>query len=158
MDKKRMVSSEQKSYLELHAVIAQMGFVKEGLERRVGNIKGAKGYINSGIALLTKAANELTETLPDEQREHLRRQLIGLYMHVGVRDRFAEAKRNSKSGRLMTYEEMDVVAEAIRECCRVCSIEDPQQQKQCKYCKLMESLPIDKPDEDSRGCGFFTMW
>ena len=29
MDKKRMVANEQKAYLELHAVIAQMGFVRK---------------------------------------------------------------------------------------------------------------------------------
>lgn len=158
MNKKRMVYAEQKAFLELHAVISQMGFVIQGLERRIGSIKGVKGYINSAIALLTKAANEMTLTLPDEQRAHLRRQLIGLYMHVGIRDKFAEAKRNAKSGRLMSYEELDVVADAVRECCRFCNINDPQQQKQCKFCKLMDSLPVDKPDEDATGCGYFAMW
>lgn len=158
MNKKRMVYAEQKAFLELHAVIGQMGFVIQGLERRIGSIKGVKGYINSAIALLTKAANEMTRTLPDEQRAHLLRQMVGLYMHVGVRDKFAEAKRNTKSGRLMTYEELDVVAEAIRECCRFCNTNDHQQQKQCKFCKLMDSLPVDKPDEDAVGCGYFAMW
>ena len=117
-----------------------------------------KGYINSSIALLAKAANEMTRTLPDEQREHLRRQLIGLYMHVGVRDPIANQKRTGTGGRLMTFTELDVVTDAIRECCRVCTIDDPQQQRKCKYCKLLESLPTNKADEHAKGCGYFSVW
>lgn len=158
MDKKRMVANEQKAFLELHAVIGQSGFVEEGLQRRINSIKGARGWMHSAQALLAKVANELTMTLPDEQREHLRRQLVGLYMHVGVQDKIANQKRASEGGRFMTFKELDVVADALRECCRMCSIDDPQQQKQCQYCKLLESLPTNKPDEDARGCGFFTMW
>lgn len=158
MDKKRMVANEQKAFLELHAVIGQSGFVEQGLEQRIGNIKGAKGWLHSAQALLTKVANELTFTLPDEQRDHLSRQLRGLYMHVGVQDKISNQKRASTGGRFMSFAEMDIVADALRECCRFCAIEDPQQQRQCKFCKLLESLPTNKPDEDARGCGFFTMW
>lgn len=158
MDKKRMVANEQKGYLELHAVIAQSGLAEELIQRRIASIPGAKGWLHSAQALMTKVANELTRTLPDEQRDHLSRQLVGLYMHVGVQDKIANQKRTGTGGRLMTFKELDVVADALRECCRMCSIEDPQQQKQCKYCKLLESLPTNKPDEDARGCGYFTMW
>lgn len=84
MDEKRMVSNEQRGYLELHAVIAQSGLAEVQLERRINAIPGAKGWLHSAQALMTKVANELTRTIPEEQRKHLGRQLQGLYMHVGV--------------------------------------------------------------------------
>lgn len=155
---KRMVSAEQKALLELHAIVSQSAFVEQGLERRIAGIKGAKGWLHSAQSLMVKLANELAMTIPIEQRQHLSRQLAGLYMHVGVRDKYAEKKRDATGGRLMSFNELDVVADAIRECCRTCTIDDPQQQKQCKFCKLLESLPTDKPDENARGCGFFSMW
>lgn len=155
---KRMVSTEQKALLELHAIIAQSAFVERALEKRIAGIKGAKGWLHSAQSLLTKLANELSGSAPEEQRKHLGRQLVGLYMHVGVRDKYAEKKRDATGGRLLSFNELDVVATAIRECCRTCTIDDPQQQKQCPYCKLLESLPTDKPDENARGCGFFAMW
>ncbi len=66
--------------------------------------------------------------------------------------------RDSNFGRWLSFNDLDVVADAIRECCRVCVIEDPQQQKQCPYCKLLEKLPTDKPDEHATGCGYFAIW
>ena len=158
MEKKRMVSSEQRGFLELHAVIGQSGLAEELIQKRLAQIPGAKGWLHSAQALMAKVANELTKTLPDEQRDHLCRQLHGLYMHVGVQDKIANQKRTGTGGRFMNYTELDTIADALRECCRFCTIEDVQQQRQCKFCKLMESLPTNKPDEDARGCGYFTMW
>ena len=156
--KKRMVAAEQKALLELHAIVAQSAFVEQGLERRIGEIKGAKGWLHSAQSLMTKLANELVLTLPDEQRKHMGRQLAGLYMHVGVKDKISQQKRDADHGRLLSFKELEVVATAIRECCKMCSIEDPQQQKMCPFCKLMDTLPVDKPDENARGCGYYTLW
>ena len=86
------------------------------------------------------------------------RQLSGLYMSVGVKNVISGQNRDNEVGRLLTFNELDVVADAIRECCRTCSIDDPQQQKQCRYCKLLDTLPTDKPDEAARGCGYFAIW
>lgn len=155
---KRMVSDEQSGLLELHAVISQMGISEKKLERRIASTPNASKRIHTCIRMLTNLVNSLALTAPVEQRAHLGRQLIGLYMHIGVKDKISMQRRDSEIGRLLTYTELDVVADAIRECCRTCTIEDPQQQKTCKYCKLLDALPIDKPDEASNGCGYFSMW
>ena len=129
---KRMVFDEQTGLLELHAVIGQLGITENRLERRIGTTPNAKKRIHTCIRMLTNLANSLALTAPEEQRAHLGRQLCGLFMHIGIKDKIAQQKRDTEIGRLMTYAELDVVAEAIRECCRTCAIDDPQQQKQCQ--------------------------
>ena len=158
LPEKRMVSAEQRATLELHAIIAQMKFIEDGVGQRIKRIKGGMGLLHSSRGLLTRLANELVLSAPLEQQKHLGRQLVGLYMNIGVRDKIAQQKRDGEIGRLMTFNELDVVADAIRECCRMCTIDDPQEQKKCKYCRLMNVLPTNKPDENARGCGWFTAW
>lgn len=155
---KRMVAAEQRATLELHAIIAQMKFIEDGVGPRIKRLRGGMGLLHSSRGLLTKLANELVLSTPKEQQEHMGRQLAGLYMHIGVKDNIAQQKRNAENGRHMTFNELDVVADAIRECCMHCTINDPQEQKKCKYCKLLEVLPTNKTDEDARGCGYFAIW
>lgn len=155
---KRMVSAEQRATLELHAIIAQMKYIEDGVGPRIKRIKGGMGLLHSARGLLVRLANQLVLSSPAEQQDHLGRQLIGIYMHIGIKDPIGQQKRDGEVGRLMSFKELDVVVSAIRECCRVCTIEDPQEQKKCKYCKLLDVLPADKPDENARGCGYFTIW
>lgn len=155
---KRMASAEQRATLELHAIIAQMKYIEDGVGPRIKRIKGGMGLLHSARGLLTRLANELALSAPKEQRDHLGRQLYGLYMNIGVRDKIGQQKRDGEIGRLLTFNEMDVVASAIKECCTYCTIEDPQEQKKCKYCKLLEVLPTNKSDEHAKGCGYFTVW
>ncbi len=158
LPEKRMVSAEQRSTLELHAVIRQLSYIEEGVGPRIKRIKGGMRLLHTAKGLLVRLANELALSAPKEQQEHMGRQLAGIYMHIGVRDKIGQQKRNGEIGRLMTFNELDVVADAIRECCRMCTIDDPQEQKKCKYCRLMNVLPTNKPDESARGCGWFTAW
>lgn len=58
----------------------------------------------------------------------------------------------------MRIYQLAVATKAIREQCALCTIEDPAQQAQCPYGKLLDVLPVDKIDEDARGCGWFHSW
>ena len=158
MTEKRLVANEQKAALELHAIIGQINLSELNIAKRLDAIPRAHQRLRTARTLLTQIANEVVLTAPPEQRSHLSRQLPGLYMHIGVKDKIAQQKRDGEEGRLLSWRELDVVTSAIRECCRTCNITDPQQQKQCMYCKLLESLPTDKPDESATGCGYFTIW
>ena len=154
---KRMVSAEQKAYLDMLASISQLAFAEEGLARRIESIPRGKSLLHGGRGMLVKLGNELANTLPPEQREHFRRQLPALRMIVGVKAQMPRAA-DGEHGRWLSFKQLDVVATAIRECCRTCTIDDPQQQKQCMYAKLLDVLPTDKPDENATGCGYFSIW
>lgn len=158
MTEKRLVANEQKAALELHAIIGQINLSELNIAKRLDAIPRARQRLRTARTLLAQIAKEVVLTAPPEQRSHLLRQLPGLYMHIGVKDKIAQQKRDGEVGRLLSWRELDVVTSAIRECCRTCNITDPQQQKQCMYCKLLESLPTDKPDESATGCGYFTIW
>lgn len=154
---KRLVSSEQMAFINLQAAVNMAKVQEEKLARRIDMIPGAKRYLRSGIGMLNKLVHETNATLPIEQLDHLDRQKGYTKFTIGVK---AQLPRDPdrEFGRHLSFKELDIVATAIRECCRICTTDDPQQQKQCPFCKLLEVLPTDKPDENARGCGYFEMW
>lgn len=157
IEQKRMAYAEQKEFINLLGIISQMAFLDDGLGQRIEKIPRAKWRLKGALNQLVRLSNDLTLSMPPEQREHFQKQLPAIKMIVGTT---AQLPRNYDStyGRWLSFEQFDVVAMAIRECCRTCMIDDPQQQKQCPYCKLLDVLPTDKPDEHSRGCGYFAIW
>lgn len=157
MTEKRMVSAEQKEFINLLGALSQLVFVEDGLGKRIADIPRAKWRYKGALSQLARLSNDLTRSMPREQRDHFTRQLPHIRMIVGIK---AQIPRDpdAEHGRFLSFKELDVVATAIRECCRTCAIEDPQQQKQCHFCKLLEVLPTDKPDESSNGCGYFSIW
>lgn len=157
MDVKRMVAIEQKGYINLLGILSQAVYLEDELGQRIGQLPKGKFRLKGALSNLVRLSNDLTLSMPPEQREHFRKQLPAIKMIVGTS---AQLPRNYDSayGRWLSFEDLDVVASAIRECCRVCAISDPQEQKQCMYCKLLDVLPTDKPDESATGCGYFTIW
>ena len=157
MDKKRMVSNEQKKFVDLLGAVSLLAFVEDDLKDRMKRIPRAWWRYRSALSQLARLSNDLTGSMPDEQVQHFRRQLPAIKMTVGVK---AQLPRDydAEYGRWLSFNDLNVVTTAIRECCRTCSIDDPQQQKQCPFCKLMEVIPTDKPDERSNGCGYFAIW
>lgn len=157
MPEKRMVSSEQKQLINLFGCISQLAFLDDGIGQRMKSIPRAMFRYKGAMSNLVRLSNDLTLSMPAEQRMHIRRQLPSIRMIVGTT---AQLPRNYDStyGRWLSFEQLDVVASAIRECCLACTIDDPQQQKQCPYCKLLDVLPTDKPDESATGCGYFSIW
>lgn len=156
MTEKRMAAVESTAYLNLQAAINMARAQQGDLMRRL-DVTGSKKYFRSGLGLLEKAVEEIAATVPDAQLEHFERQKLSLKMIVGIK---AQMPRDSDAehGRWLSFKELDIVATAIRQCCLTCTTDDPQQQKQCPFCRLLEVLPTNKPDEDARGCGYFTMW
>lgn len=156
-EQKRMTSNEQKGYIDLLGIISKMAFLEDNLGKRIRAVDRGNFRYKGAMTNLVRLANDILHTAPMEQREHIRRQLPSIMMIVGTT---AQLPRNydAEYGRWLSFNDLDIVAEAIRECCRTCTLEDPQQQKQCQYKKLLDVLPTDKPDESARGCGYFTIW
>lgn len=154
---RRMVSAEQKEMLNLLGIISQMAFLEDGIGQRISEMPKGKFRLKGALSNLVHLANDLTRSMPKEQRDHIKMQLPAIKMIIGPKSQLPR-NYDSTYGRWLSFEQLDVVASAIRECCRTCSINDPQEQKQCAYCKLMDVLPVDKPDENARGCGYFTIW
>lgn len=154
---RRMDAGEQKEFINLMGIISQMAHLEDGIGRRIAAIPRGRFRLRGAMSSLVRLANDLTRSMPGEQREHMRRQLPAIRMIVGTT---AQLPRSCDStyGRWLSFKELDAVASAIRECCRTCAISDPARQRQCMYCRLLDSLPTDKPDEFATGCGYFTIW
>jgi hypothetical protein len=157
MSEKRMVAAEQAAYLNLLAAIHTAKKQEEALARRMSKLPNAKRCMHSGIGMLNRLMVDIDATIPAEQKAHFERQKQGLRMIVGIK---AQMPRDpdAEHGRFLSFKQLDVVANAIRECCRVCDLTDAVQQAKCPYAKLLDELPTTKPDEDAPGCGYFTIW
>ena len=156
-DVKRMVSVEQKEFINMIGAMSQLAFAEDSLGKRMKTIPRAWWRYRGVLCNLGRLVNDLTRSMPKEQQDHIRKQMPAIKMIVGV-DYQLPRYYDSTYGRWLSFEDLNVVATAIRNCCLTCSINDPQEQKQCPYCKLLEVLPTDKPDESSNGCGYFTIW
>ena len=156
-EQKRMNSGEQKGYIDLLGIISKMAFLEDSLGKRIRSVDRGNFRYKGAMTNLVRLANDILRTAPMEQREHIRRQLPAIKIIIGTT---AQLPRNydAEYGRWLSFNDLDIVAAAIRECCRTCTLEDPQQQKQCPYKKLLDTLPTDKPDESASGCGYFTIW
>lgn len=154
---KRMTANEQKGYIDLLGIISKMAFLEDDLGKRISAVNRGNFRYKGSLSNLVRLSNDILRTAPPEQQEHIRRQLPAIRMIVGTT---AQLPRNydAEYGRWLSFNDLDIVAAAIRECCRTCNLDDPQQQKQCQYRKLLDTLPTMKPDESARGCGYFTIW
>jgi hypothetical protein len=156
MDEKRMVAAEQRDYIALCGVITQLEHL-EGLERRMGMLPRSTFRLKGAISNLKSLKKSLLESTTQEQRDHFERQLPFIKIYVGI-DAKIPTDPDSAFGRCLSLNELNVVATAIRECCKNCTVDDPQQQKKCIYRKLMNVLPCNFQDENSSGCGYYGMW
>lgn len=151
MDMKRMNALEQASHLEIIACIAALNRAARNLTR-VGEIKRGNFWLKGAITSLNNLSNALDATIPDDQHESLCRQISNLQFSIGVTS--ASSQYNKNYGRWLSFNQLDLVGEALQNTCFTCN-KDVQEQRKCPYAKLMDSLPIDQPNPNSSGCKYF---
>ena len=156
IQKKRMVSAEQHEFINMLGSLSQLALT-DSIEKRIREMPNGMFRYKGAMTNLTKLINDLTLSMPEDQMLHIKKQLPAIKMTVGVKSQLPR-NHDAEYGRWLSFNDLNVVATAIRECCRMCAIEDPQEQKKCMYCKLLDVLPTDKPDENSNGCGYFSIW
>lgn len=155
-EKKRMVSNEQHEFINILGCVSQLALT-DSIEKRIKSIPRGWFRYKGALTNLATLINDLTMSMPEKQMLHIKKQLPAIKMTVGVKAQMPR-DHDAEYGRWLSFNDLNVVATAIRECCRTCAIEDPQEQKKCVYCKLLDVLPTDKPDENSNGCGYFYIW
>ena len=155
--RKRMVSKEQQAFLNLQAAVNMARIQEADLSGRLAGVGRAKQCFRSGLGMLERCIMKINDSVPELQLEHFERQKVGLKMIVGIKAQLPRCP-DAEFGRWLSFTELDVVATAIREACRTCTIDDPQEQRRCPFGKLLEVLPTNKPDEYAPGCGYFTIW
>lgn len=154
---RRMVSGEQTKLLQLLGMIDLSQSVMDGLERRLKAVPRGMARMKQVKSLVAKLAFDVIGTAPIEQREHIINQMKGIEIISGIK---AQMPRDLEAtfGQFLSFHQLAIAAKAIREQCTLCTIEDPAQQAKCPYAKLLDVLPVDKIDEDARGCGWFHSW
>lgn len=154
---RRMVSGEQTKLYQLLGMIDLSQSVMDGLERRLKAVPRGMARMKQVKSLVAKLGFDVIGTAPIEQRDHIINQMKGIEIISGIK---AQMPRDPEAtfGQFLNFHQLAVATKAIREQCALCTIEDPAQQAQCPYGKLLDVLPVDKIDEDARGCGWFHSW
>ena len=154
---KRAVKVEQIRTYELLAMIDISGTIQADMGRRLSMVPRGMARLKSARSIIAKLAFDVLGTIPIEQREHMVQQIEGLQTFVGIRAQLP-TNPDSTFGYFLSRDNLEIVNKAIREQCMLCATEDPSEQAKCPYAKVLNVLPIDKQDEDAKGCGWFHTW
>lgn len=154
---KRMVRDEQTKMLQLLGMIDLSESIMRGLSRRLEMVPRGTARMKQVKSLVAKLAFDVINTAPIEQRIHMRDQIPGIEIISGIK---AQMPRDPEAtfGQFLNFKQLAIATTAIQEQCALCTIEDPAQQAKCPYARLMDVLPVDKIDEEAKGCGWFHKW
>ena len=152
---RRMGKGEQSAMIKLFGIANMLMDIREDgyLMDRIKKIPRAVQRLNTAETLVAQVQNEVMDTVPEDQALHLGRQLYGTAFLTYVGNRPVISKI-SDQGRWMSFDELNTVALCCRETCRIC-VADTNTQKQCPARKLLDKLPIDRPDTGGGVCGWF---
>lgn len=156
-DAKRMVKSEQIAMFQLLSMIDVTHRIMDNLERRLSGIPRGLANMKMIRSLVSKLSLDVLDTIPIEQREHMVNQMKGLVTMTAVRNQLP-INEGATFGLFLNNDQLSIVEDALREQCMLCTTEDHGEQAKCKYAKLMNVLPLNKMDENARGCGWFHGW
>ena len=154
---KRLVKSEQLAVFQILSMIDVTHNIMDGLERRLATIPRGLARMKTIRSLVSQLSLDILNTTPLDQRAHLVNQMKGLVTLTAVRNQLP-INEDRKFGLFFSNNQIAVIEDALREQCMLCTIEDPGKQAKCPYAKLLDSMPLDKLDEDVQGCGWFHNW
>lgn len=154
MEQKRMNSTEQLEHISIIGCIRTLKDVEPRISGRLDGIKKSRFWLRGAIKSLEQLSDALDATVPDHQHETLRRQLGTLCVSIGVKN--AGNGRDTTYGRWLSFKDLDLVGEVLKEHCMMCT-KDIQQQRACRFAKLMDTLPMDQPNPNSAGCKWFAL-
>ena len=153
----RMVRDEQTKMYQLLGMADLCDSVAEGLDRRLKMVPRGTARMKQAKSLITKLAFDVINTAPLEQRAYMRDQLAGMEIMTGIKAKMPRDP-NATYGQFLNFHQLAIVSKAVQEQCSLCVIEDPAEQAKCPYKKLLDILPVDKMDENAKGCGWFHSW
>jgi hypothetical protein len=107
---------------------------------------------NGAKGLLRKTIDQIFESMPDKQFASFVRNLDNMRYSVAVQNVSGMSAKND--GRWLSIEALELICDATKDHCLVCS-KDIQQQRSCKLAKALDELPCVKADENARGCRYY---
>lgn len=137
----------------LHFCAALQALKKAGpLDARIATLKGGKGMLNGARGMLTKIKNGIFSSMPDEQFASFIRNLNCMRYSVKVQNVGGMSAKDD--GRWLSIEALEVLCDATKEHCLVCT-KNVQDQRSCRLAKALDELPCVKADEKARGCRYY---
>ena len=150
-EKTRLNADEYHAMLHLCASLQAIK-KSEALKKRVASIENCSKTYNGAKGMLRKTIDEIFESMPEKQFESFIRNLGNMRYSVTVRNVAGMSEKDD--GRWLSVEALELICDATKDHCLVCS-KNVQEQRQCKLAKALDELPIRRADENARGCRYF---
>jgi hypothetical protein len=150
-EKRRVTSDEQIGLKRLAGIISIFHF-KE-LEDRIQSIR----YGKRDFAMVEKALDRLfaalSDTIPDEQRPTLSRNMQNISVNIGIK-RPVTSTYDDDFGLWLSYSAIDGIINAARETCVLCS-KTGKEQHSCPLRKGLDELPVTKINDTKGQCPYY---
>lgn len=149
--KKRLNHAEQDAVFALFALAdrVQAEIETGSLANRLNDIPRGEQRLKSCVTQLLNVATDIVNMAPGDQIHHMKRNLNDLRVLIYINK--ASVSKDIDNGRWLSYDDMNVFANAVRDKCMMC-VKGKSEQRLCEYGKLLDKLPVDKPNTD--GCGW----
>lgn len=149
---RRMCKGEQDEFIRLVGACGEVLTVLEDepFGRRLGTVGGEK-KLKSALTGMKQVVQDLAHSAPYEQMLHLGAQLdhISTMTYIG---KVSPMDKYRDQGRWMSFEDLNRVMIACKACCSNCIVDDVTAQRKCPVNKLLDVMPVDKPE--TGGCGW----
>lgn len=153
MEDKKVRLNADEIHALLHLCAAVQALKKaEPLQDRIKSLDSGKTMFSGARGMLQKLARNIFKSMPPEQYASFDRNLAGMRYTVKVQNVGGMSVKDD--GRWLSIEALELICDATKDHCLVCS-KDVQQQRSCKLAKALDELPCAKADEKARGCRYY---
>lgn len=156
MDKRRLYSSEHDALLKLRVAENILRHTKEQglLSERMKLIPYGARDLGNLISGVTRLLEKLLDTVPDNQRKTISRNVNSASYTLGVRRPGGNGRNMDDYGMWISLRTLNEILAGCHAHCLMCSM-DVSQQKACPLNRALEELPSDLPDRKDGGCRFY---
>lgn len=151
-DKKRVTSGERDAILRLHAAVDILATSGNLLSKRYGAESREK--LGGAIKTVVDIWKEIVETIPEQQRKSIQRDIDGISYSVGVRRPAAEAGYDRDFGMWVSIETLYQLIGGCHERCMLCE-DDLQKRRGCALRQALDNVANNTEELENGDCPYF---
>lgn len=156
VETKRLTASERESLMRLAVMVSIAHEVPQHLEQRCRLVPGAKRDLAMIRAKSDALLRRFAESIPEEQRAVLDRNIAMCSYHVGAKRPGGSWRDEENFGLWLPFGVIAVLVQGLHDKCALCSL-DRAQRRACALRKVLDIIPNDIKERSDDDCPYFTV-
>ena len=154
MEKRRLYATEHDALIKLRVAENVLRHLRDQnqLGERAKLVPYGARDLGGAISGVERLLENLLETVPDNQRKTISRNVASASYTIGVK-RPGGTRNVDDWGMWISLRSLNQLLEGLHDHCLMCD-KDLSQQKACPLKKALDELPSDIPDKRDGGCRF----